>query len=79
MEPHKRERLLRRLGQETFFGCEIEEKAARLGKLNMIVHAVNEQNAQWLHQNYLYNEECGGLKPLVEYEVDFGDGKKRCV
>lgn len=80
MEPHKRERLLRRLGQETFFGCEIEEKAARLGKLNMIVHAVNEQNAQWLHQNYLYNEECGGLKPLVEYEVDFGDGKKKhCI
>ncbi|ABB06794.1 HsdM family class I SAM-dependent methyltransferase [Burkholderia lata] len=73
----ERENLLRRLGQETFFACEIEEKAARLGKLNMIVHAVNAQNAQWLHQNYLYNEERGGLKPLIEYEVDFGEGKKK--
>lgn len=72
----EREKLLTRLGQETFFACEIEEKAARLGKLNMIVHAVNAQNAQWLHQNYLYNEEFGGLKPLIEYEVDFGDGKR---
>ncbi|MBR8323355.1 MULTISPECIES: HsdM family class I SAM-dependent methyltransferase [Burkholderia cepacia complex] len=73
----ERENLLKRLGQETFFACEIEEKAARLGKLNLIVHAVNAQNAQWLHQNYLYNEERGGLKPLIEYEVDFGEGKKK--
>lgn len=64
----EREKLLKRLGQETFFASEIEEKAARLGKLNMIVHAVNAQNAQWLHQNYLYNEEYGGLKPSIEYE-----------
>lgn len=77
VEPKKKEKLLRRLGQGTFFACEIEEKAARLGKLNMIVHAVNAQNAQWLHQNYLYNEEYGGLKPSIEYEVDFGDGKKK--
>ena len=77
VEPKKKEQLLKRLGQETFFACEIEEKAARLGKLNMIFHAVNAQNAQWLHQNYLYNEEYGGLKPLIEYEVDFGDGKKK--
>ena len=77
VEPRKKDQLLKRLGQETFFACEIEEKAARLGKLNMIVHAVNAQNAQWLHQNYLYNEEYGGLKPSVEYEVDFGDGKKK--
>ena len=66
---------LKRLGQETFFACEIEEKAARLGKLNMIVHAIDAQNAQWVHQNYLYNEEYGGLKSLMEFEVDFGDGK----
>jgi len=77
VEPRKKEQLLKRLGQETFFACEIEEKAARLGKLNMIVHAVNAQNAQWLHQNYLYNEEYGGLKSSIEYEVDFGDGKKK--
>ncbi|WP_421260449.1 HsdM family class I SAM-dependent methyltransferase [Aeromonas sp. 600774] len=73
----EREKLLQRLGQETFFANEIEEKAARLGKLNMIVHAVNAQNAQWLHQNYLYNEEYGGLKPSIEYEVDFGSGKQK--
>ncbi|HBN9565629.1 N-6 DNA methylase [Pseudomonas aeruginosa] len=73
----EREKLLQRLGQETFFASEIEEKAARLGKLNMIVHAVNAQNAQWLHQNYLYNEEYGGLKPSIEYEVDFGSGKQK--
>lgn len=73
----EREKLLKRLGQETFFANEIEEKAARLGKLNMIVHAVNAQNAQWLHQNYLYNEEYGGLKPSIEYEVDFGSGKQK--
>jgi type I restriction enzyme M protein len=77
IEPQKKEQILKSLGQETFFACEIEEKAARLGKLNMIVHAVNAQNAQWLHQNYLYNEEFGGLKPSIEYEVDFGDGKKK--
>jgi type I restriction enzyme M protein len=77
VEPRKKDQLLKRLGQETFFACEIEEKAARLGKLNMIVHAVNAQNAQWLHQNYLYNEEYGGLNPSIEYEVDFGDGKKK--
>ncbi|MFL9855097.1 N-6 DNA methylase [Paraburkholderia madseniana] len=77
VDPRKKEQLLKRLGQETFFACEIEEKAARLGKLNMIVHAVNAQNGQWLHQNYLYNEEYGGLKPLVEYEVDFGEGRKK--
>ncbi|MCB2305626.1 N-6 DNA methylase [Clostridium estertheticum] len=77
MELQKKEQMLRRLGQETFYACEIEEKAARLGKLNMIVHAVNAQNAQWLHQNYLYNEEYGGLKSLIEYEVDFGDGKQK--
>jgi type I restriction enzyme M protein len=77
VEPQKREQLIRRLGQETFFACEIEEKAARLGKLNMIVHAVNPQNAQWLHQNYLYNEEYGGLKPQIEYKVDFGDGERK--
>ena len=73
----KKEQLLKRLGQKTFFACEIEEKAARLGKLNMIIHAVNPQNAQWLHQNYLYNEEYGGLKPEIEYEVDFGNGKRK--
>lgn len=77
VEPGKKEQLLKRLGQETFFACEIEEKAARLGKLNMIVHAVNAQNAQWLHQNYLYNEEYGGLNPLIEYEIDFGEGRKK--
>lgn len=76
IEQEKKEKLLRRLGQETFFACEIEEKAARLGKLNMIVHAVNPQNAQWLHQNYLYNDDYGGLKPYIEYEVNF-DGEKR--
>ncbi|BCV30070.1 HsdM family class I SAM-dependent methyltransferase [Shewanella algae] len=73
----EREELLARLGQETFFANEIEEKAARLGKLNMIVHAVNAQNAQWLHQNYLYNEEYGGLKPSIEYQVDFGSGTQK--
>jgi len=73
----KKEQLLKRLGQKTFFACEIEEKAARLGKLNMIIHSVNPQNAQWLHQNYLYNEEYGGLKPEIEYEVDFGNGKRK--
>ncbi|MEA1052951.1 N-6 DNA methylase [Lamprobacter modestohalophilus] len=77
VQPRKKDQLLKRIGQETFFACEIEEKAARLGKLNMIVHAVNALNAQWLHQNYLYNEEYGGLKPSVEYEVDFGDGNKK--
>lgn len=77
VEPKKKEQLMKRLGQETFYACEIEEKAARLGKLNMIVHAVNPQNAQWLHQNYLYSEEYGGLKPSIEYEVDFGDGKTK--
>jgi type I restriction enzyme M protein len=77
VDPKKKKQLLKRLGQDTFFACEIEEKAARLGKLNMIVHAVNSQNAQWLHQNYLYNEEYGGLKPSIEYEIDFGDGKKK--
>ncbi|MBL0622902.1 class I SAM-dependent DNA methyltransferase [Aeromonas caviae] len=77
VEPNKKDQLLKRLGQETFFACEIEEKAARLGKLNTIVHAVNAQNAQWLHQNYLYNEEYGGLKPSIEYEVDFGSGKQK--
>ena len=77
VEQRKKDQLLKRLGQETFYACEIEETAARLGKLNMIVHAVNAQNAQWLHQNYLYNEEYGGLNPSIEYEVDFGDGKKK--
>lgn len=77
MEAGRKELLLKKIGQETFFACEIEEKAARLGKLNMIVHAVNAQNAQWLHQNYLYNEEYGGLKPMIEYEVDFGDGRRK--
>ena len=80
VDSKKKDLLLKRLGQETFYACEIEEKAARLGKLNMIVHAVNALNAQWLHQNYLYNEEYGGLKPQIEYEVDFGEGKKkRCI
>jgi type I restriction enzyme M protein len=76
IEPEKKKQLLKRLGQETFFACEIEGKAARLGKLNMIVHAVDSQNAQWLHRNYLYDTDYGGLKPLIEYEVDF-DGQQR--
>jgi type I restriction enzyme M protein len=73
----KKEQLLKRLGQNTFFASEIEEKAARLGKLNMIVHAVDQNNASWIHQNYIYNEEYGGLKPEIEYEVDFGSGKRK--
>ena len=77
IEPTKKEELLKRLGQNTFFAAEIEEKAARLGKLNMIIHAVDQRNANWLHQNYIYNEDFGGLKPQIEYEVDFGDGKRK--
>jgi len=77
IEPGKQEKLLKRLGQSTFFASEIEEKAARLGKLNMIIHAVDQQNANWIHQNYIYNEEYGGLKPKIEYEVDFGAGKQK--
>ncbi|NQV49130.1 MAG: N-6 DNA methylase [Candidatus Marinimicrobia bacterium] len=77
IEPGKKEKLLKRLGQSTFFASEIEEKAARLGKLNMIIHAVDQQNANWIHQNYIYNEEYGGLKPKIEYEVDFGAGKQK--
>ncbi len=77
MEPATKQTLLRRLSQETFFACEIEEKAARLGKLNLIVHAVDKDHAQWLHQNYLYNEKYGGLKPSIEYEVDFGNGTRK--
>ncbi len=73
----KKEALLKRLGQNTFFAAEIEEKAARLGKLNMIIHAVDQRNANWLHQNYIYNEDFGGLKPQIEYEVDFGNGKRK--
>ncbi len=77
IETGKKEKLLKRLGQSTFFASEIEEKAARLGKLNMIIHAVDQQNANWIHQNYIYNEEYGGLKPKIEYEVDFGAGKQK--
>lgn len=77
IEPAKKEELLRRLGQSSFFAAEIEEKAARLGKLNMIIHAVDQRNANWLHQNYIYNEDFGGLKPQIEYEVDFGSGKRK--
>ena len=77
IEPAKKEELLKRLGQSTFFAAEIEEKAARLGKLNMIIHAVDQRNANWLHQNYIYNENFGGLKPEIEYEVDFGAGKRK--
>ena len=77
IEPAKKETLLKRLGQSTFFAAEIEEKAARLGKLNMIIHAVDQRNANWLHQNYIYNEDFGGLKPQIEYEVDFGSGKRK--
>lgn len=77
IEQAKKEELLKRLGQSTFFAAEIEEKAARLGKLNMIIHAVDQRNANWLHQNYTYNEDFGGLKPLIEYEVDFGAGKRK--
>ncbi len=73
----KKEELLKRLGQSTFFASEIEEKAARLGKLNMIIHAVDQRNANWLHQNYLFNKQYGGLKPQIEYEVDFGAGKQK--
>ena len=77
LDPSKKKRLLKRLGQDTFFAAEIEEKAARLGKLNMIIHAVDQENANWLHQNYIYNDEYGGLKPEVEYEVNFGSGKRK--
>lgn len=77
IEQAKKEELLKRLGQSTFFAAEIEEKAARLGKLNMIIHAVDQRNANWLHQNYIYNEDFGGLKPQIEYEVDFGSGKQK--
>jgi len=70
----ERKRLLERIGQETFHGCEIEEKAARLGKLNMIIHAVDSENAQCLHQNYCYNEDYGGLRPEITYTADFGSG-----
>ena len=77
IKPAKKEKLLKRLGQNTFFAAEIEEKAARLGKLNMIIHAVDQRNASWLHQNYIYNEDFGGLKPQIEYEVDFGSGKRK--
>ncbi len=77
IDSKKKEQLLKRLGQDTFFAAEIEEKAARLGKLNMIIHAADQQNANWLHQNYIYNEEYGGLKPEIEYEVDFGNGERK--
>ncbi len=77
IDPAKKDELLKRLGQNTFFAAEIEEKAARLGKLNMIIHAVDQRNANWLHQNYTYNEDFGGLKPQIEYEVDFGNGKRK--
>ena len=77
IDPTKKEQLLKRLGQNTFFASEIEEKAARLGKLNMIIHAVDQRNANWLHQNYIYNEDFGGLKPEIEYEADFGNGKRK--
>ena len=72
----KRKKLLRRLGQNTIFACEIEEKAARLGKLNEIIHAINPENASWLHQNYFYNKEFGGLKPEITFTVDFGNGQR---
>lgn len=77
IDPSKRGEMLKRLGQDTFFAAEIEEKAARLGKLNMIIHAVDQHNANWLHQNYIYNEDFGGLNPQIEYEVDFGSGKQK--
>src|SRR5262249_55078150 len=59
--------------RDTIFACEIEEKAARLGKLNLIIHAVDADNASTLHQNYYFNNVYGGLKPEITFKVDFGD------
>jgi type I restriction enzyme M protein len=73
-DPALKQLLLKRLGQDTIYACEIEEKAARVGKLNLIVHATDPANARWLHQNYLLNKEHGGLKPEITFRVDFGDG-----
>jgi type I restriction enzyme M protein len=72
----KRRELLKRLGRDTIFACEIEEKAARLGKLNLIIHAVDPDNARTLHQNYYFNNVCGGLKPEITFKVDFGDERR---
>lgn len=76
-DPESKNELLKRLGRETFFACEVEEKAARLGKLNMIIHAIDEDNSRCLHQNYHYNKEYGGLKPEITYDVDFGNGTNK--
>jgi hypothetical protein len=76
-DPESKKELLKRLGRETFFACEVEEKAARLGKLNMIIHAIDEDNSRCLHQNYHYNKEYGGLNPEITYEVDFGNGTEK--
>ena len=75
-DPRKRKRLLERLARETIFACEVEEKAARLGKLNEIIHAIDPDSAKCLHQNYYFNKEYGGLKPEIRFTVDFGDGSK---
>jgi type I restriction enzyme M protein len=69
-----KQQLVKRLGRDSIYACEIEEKAARLGKLNLIVHAIDPANAHWLHQNYLLNKEHGGLKPEITFRVDFSDG-----
>jgi type I restriction enzyme M protein len=75
----KRKQLLLRLCQETIFACEIEEKAARLGKLNLIIHAGDRESARHIQQNYLYNDEYGGLSPDIRFTVDFGDGPRTHV
>jgi len=75
-DPRKRKRLLERLGKDTIFACEVEVKAARLGKLNEIIHAIDPDNANCVHQNYYYNKQYGGLKPEIRFTVDFGDGPK---
>ena len=75
-QPTRRKQMLRRLGRDTIFACEVEEKAARLGKLNLIIHAVDADNARTVHQNYYFNKEYGGLKPEISFKVDFGDERR---
>lgn len=73
-DPEKRKRLLHRLARETIYACEIEEKAARLGKLNLIIHAINPDSAKYLPQNYHLDKDFGGLHHEIAWKIEAEDG-----
>ena len=77
IEPAKKEKLLKRLGQNTFFAAEIEEKAARLGKVEYDHPCGGSAQCQLASPELYIQRGFGGLKPQIEYEVDFGSGKTK--